>query len=152
MQQAFLDDKFNQSNTLIKHLGSITKIDKNSLTISLLGIIHCESCQAKKNCSLADSNLQEIIVEDNSRLFKLHETVEVIIQKNTGLKAVFWSYVLPFLILMSSLIITTHFMRESIAGIISLLMLIPYYLFLYFFNPFFKKDFKIAVLKINNNE
>ena len=63
--------------------------------------------------------------------------------------AVFFSYVFPFILIMLTLIITTNFVKEWIAGLVSLFILIPYYFMLFVLKDTFKKAFKISILKNN---
>lgn len=139
-------DNINIEN-FVKHEGIISKIRNNVVTVSLKGNINCEGCNIKSICSISDSNSKEVEVYYPDKRLKLHEDVNVILKKDLGLKAIFWAYVLPFLLLISILIIASTFLSELFAGLLAISFLIPYYLILYVLRNQFKKIFKISILK-----
>lgn len=133
----------------IKHEGIISKVIPNGYVVSLKGNINCEGCKAKSACGVSESNDKEIEIFESNQLFGLNESVTVSLKKELGLKAVFWAYVFPFLVMMVTLIISSYFFLEWIAGILSISILGPYYLMLFIFNNKFKKAFKVSILKYN---
>jgi len=133
----------------IKHEGYISNIENNLLTVSLKGNINCEGCKAQSACGVSESNDKEIEIIDNIQGFKLNDTVDVVLEKSLGLKAVFWAYVFPFILIILTLIITTNFLKEWIAGLVSLFILIPYYFMLFVLKDTFQKAFRISIFKNN---
>ena len=131
----------------IKHEGYISKISVSMITVSLKGNINCEGCKAKAACGVSDTNEKQIEVFETNHTFKLNEPVQLVLEKGLGLKAVFFAYFLPFILLIFTLFITSNFLKEWIAGLISLSILIPYYLLLYFTKDSFQKAFNISILK-----
>lgn len=130
-----------------KHEGVISKIRNNVVTVSLKGNISCEACNIKSACGISDSNSKEVEVYYPDKGFKIHEDVIVILKKDLGLKAIFWAYVLPFLLLITILLVASTLVPEWLAGLLSVSFLIPYYSILYMFRNKFKKIFKISILK-----
>ena len=136
------------SKNYIKHSGVISKITNDVVTISLKGNINCEACNAKAACGVSESNSKEIEISDSTQGLKLNENVEVLLNKNLGLKAVFWAYVFPFILLLTVLLITSTLFQEWIAGLLSIAVLLPYYLMLYVLKNTFNKAFKLSILKM----
>lgn len=142
--------KFKISNqNLVKHEGVISKISENGIIVSLRGNVSCDGCKAQSACGVSESDDKEIEIENTNETFNLNETVSVVLEKQLGLKAVFWAYLFPFILIMVTLIITSTFFKEWIAGLISLLILVPYYFMLHVLNNLFKKAFKVSILKNN---
>jgi len=131
----------------IKHEGLISKISDGVLTVSLKGNINCEGCKAKAVCGVSDSKDKEIEVFKTNHSFIINESVQLVLKKNLGLKAVFFAYVIPFILLVFTLFVASNFLKEWIAGLVSLFILIPYYLLLYFSKDSFQKVFIISILK-----
>ncbi len=129
------------------HSGIISKINGDAVTVTLEQNVHCESCRVKAACGISESNTKEIEIVNSSESFKINENVNVVLKKALGLKAVFWAYVFPFLIMFFSLIIASSFLKEWQAGLISILVLIPYYLILYLLKNTFKKALEISISK-----
>jgi sigma-E factor negative regulatory protein RseC len=130
------------------HAGIISKINSDSVIVTLEQNIHCESCHAKGTCGVSESSTKEIEVPNSSGIFKINEQVDVILKKSLGLKAVFWAYVFPFILMFSTLIIASSFLKEWLSGLLSLFVLIPYYLMLYGLKTRLKSSFKMSILKI----
>lgn len=135
------------TNTFV-HSGIISKIAGDSVIVSLEQNVHCESCRAKAACGISDSNTKDIEIENTLGTFKVNESVHVILKKTLGFKAVFWAYVFPFILMFSTLIIASAFLKEWLAGILSLIILAPYYLTLYILKNTLKSNFKMTILKI----
>ncbi|WP_396602949.1 SoxR reducing system RseC family protein [Algibacter sp. R77976] len=135
------------SKNSIVHSGVISKITGSSVFVALEQNIHCESCRAKAACGISESNTKEVEIINCNDSFKINEHVKVVLKRALGFKAVFWAYILPFILMFSTLIIASNFLKEWIAGILSLLILVPYYLTLYFFKSTIKSAFKMSILK-----
>ena len=129
------------------HAGFVSKINSDSIIVTLEQNIHCGACHVKGTCGVSESSTKEIEVLNSDDLFKINEHVDVILKKTLGLKAVFWAYVFPFLLMFFTLIIASNFLKEWLAGLLSLFILIPYYVLLYFLKTSLKGVFKISVLK-----
>ncbi|NNG10417.1 MAG: SoxR reducing system RseC family protein [Arenibacter sp.] len=136
-----------ETNAFI-HSGVVSEINGRSIVVSLDKNVHCESCSAKGACGVSDSASKEVEIIDYEGSIKLNESVKVVLQKKLGQKAVFWAYIFPFLLMLITLITTSLFFAEWIAGLMSLLILIPYYLVVYANNNYFKKTFKISIQRI----
>jgi sigma-E factor negative regulatory protein RseC len=139
----------------MRHSGAISKITTSTITVSLEGNVNCEGCKAKAACGISESNSKEIEIEnphmidtDSAEPFQINEQVDVIMQEELGLKAVFWAYVFPFILLISVLLIASVFFTEWQAGLLALAVLGPYYVSLHYLNSFFKKKFKVSILKM----
>lgn len=142
----------------MKHSGVISKISNSAITVSLEGNINCESCNAKAACGISESNSKEIEIKSppseragTFESFKLNESVDVVMQTELGLKAVFWAYVFPFILMIVVLVVSSNLFKEWIAGLLSLFVLIPYYFMLFVLKNSFRKAFKVSILK-NNQE
>ena len=133
---------------LVKHEGVVSKVSKNSITVSLKGNLHCEACNAKSACGVSDSDTKEIEIETPAQKLELNENVEVFLKKDLGLKAVFWAYVFPFILLFAVLLIASTLYPEWLAGLLAIGVLIPYYLLLYVLKNSFKSAFKVSVSKL----
>lgn len=142
-----MKDKEQETNVFI-HSGVVSRIRGRSIIVSLDKNIHCESCRAKGACGVSDTANKEVEIIDADSAFKLNDPVEVTLRKNLGHKAVFWAYILPFIIMMATLLLMSFFFEEWMAGLVSLLVLVPYYAIVYALKNYFKETFKISILRI----
>ena len=142
-----MDFKPEETNVFI-HSGVVSRITGTSVIVSLDENVHCESCSAKGVCGISDSASKEVEVIDPKESYTLNEPVEVILKKNLGHKAVFWAYIFPFILMLSTLLITFLLFAEWVAGLLSLLILVPYYATVYALKNYFKETFRISILRI----
>lgn len=119
-------------NSTIVHDGIIVEVMADVVRVQILSQTACSSCHAKGACTASDSELKIIDVSNPHSDYHVGDKVQVSMFSNQGLRALFYAYVIPFIILISTLIISSAFVHELIAGLISLFVLVPYYAILYF--------------------
>lgn len=130
------------------HSGVVSEMKGSSIIVALDKNVHCETCSAKGACGVTDTVNKTVEVVHPVGSFKLNQPVEVILKKDLGQKAVFWAYIFPFLLMLATLVTSSLFLQEWLAGVLSLLILVPYYGTLYALKDYFKKTFRITVLSI----
>jgi len=131
----------------IRHVGTVSKISENTVTVRLNGNLNCSGCSSKSACGMAESESKEIELQNQGNTYKINESVELVLEKNLGLKAVIWAYIFPFILMLSTLLIAMAFFSEPFSGLIALLVLIPYFAVLYFSKNIFGRVFKISLIK-----
>jgi sigma-E factor negative regulatory protein RseC len=131
----------------ITHDGHIAKIADGIIYVRIISNSGCVSCTAKSSCSVAE--VEEKIVEVpviEGREYAIGDAVVVVLNQNQGLKAVFVGYILPFFVLLFSLLGMKYLVGdEGIAGLFALAMLIPYYLGLYLFRKVVRRSFSFVL-------
>jgi len=129
---------------IVTHPGIIKEVDGNKVSVSVISKAGCASCQIKGSCSVGE--VEEKIVEmelPRGFSFKEGQMVTVEMKQSLGTFAVLLGYVFPFLVILLSLILFLQLgLDEGLAGIFSLLMLVPYYGLLYLSKDFFRKKFQ----------
>ncbi len=131
----------------IKHSGVIKEIDDHQYYISIVAQSACAGCSAKSVCNV--SEMKDEIVEvprNQNESFGVGDKVDILMEKSQGTKAVMLGYVLPFLIVLITLIISLNlFGSEGVAGLISIGVLVPYYLILYVNRDKLKTAFRFRI-------
>lgn len=135
------------NKNVFTHEGFISKIKEDSLVVTLEPNLECDSCHARGACGVVGSGTKKIEVYHTDESFDIDERVKVSLKKTTGIKAVFWAYIAPFFLMFLTLVITSSFFKEWIAGLMSLFILLPYYFSLYFLKNKLKESFMVTVLK-----
>lgn len=132
----------------ITHDGIISSISKDVITVMIVSKASCASCQVKGACSASD--IEEKIVEVKRNLNDRHEVgdkVTVMMDQSLGTLAVMFGYVFPFLVLLIGLILFTQTLSsEGLAGLLALLLLIPYYFVLYLTKNKMAKKFQFRII------
>jgi sigma-E factor negative regulatory protein RseC len=137
----------------IEHQGIVSKIAGDKVFVNLTNVSDCSSCHVQSMCQVSEVDNKEIeIIRERGNAFKKGDKVEVSFDKSQGPKALFLGYLLPFLIVLVTLLIVSEISGdEAISGLFSLLILIPYYLVLFSFRSKLKKEFTFK-LKASMNK
>ena len=141
----------NETAGYIEHQGIVAAIDDKKVLVNLINTSSCSSCHVKSFCNVSDTDNKTIEISQNAKnMIKKGDHVIVNYEKSMGPKALFLGYVLPFLLVISVLVLTLELTKnEAVAGLSSLAILLPYYLSLYVFRNELKTrfEFKIKTIK-----
>jgi sigma-E factor negative regulatory protein RseC len=131
----------------IRHSGVVKKVDEQFTYVSIISQSACASCHAKGACNITD--LQEEVVEIPRRDQDEHQVgdrVEVVMRKSLGTRAVMLGYGIPFLLVIGTMITVLAISgSEGLSGLLSLGILIPYYLLLYLRRGRLKRTFTFSL-------
>jgi len=134
---------------LIEHSGIVRNVNGKHIQVQIVQLSACSSCHAKGACSAADMDEKLIDVETDNLDYKVGDTVILYGQSSMGLFAVLLAFVIPFLlILLTLLIINNYTYNESLSGSIALGTLVPYFLILSRFNTKLKSRLKFQAKKL----
>jgi len=89
----------------IEHEGVITGLDDNTVKVSLVNVSSCASCHAKAMCNVSETDQKEIEVLRQGQPYKIGEKVRLSYQRSLEFKALFLGYLLPFLLVLGTLIV-----------------------------------------------
>jgi len=133
----------------IEHTGIVTHIDGTKIQVQIVQLSACSSCHAKGACSASDKDEKFIDVETTDTTYKIGDQVQLIGESSMGLFAVLIAFIIPFLlILISLLILRSYTTNEALSGIIALGVLVPYFIILSLFNKKLKNKLRFTVQKI----
>jgi sigma-E factor negative regulatory protein RseC len=134
----------------ISHKGIVKDFSENGVIVSILSESACSACHAKGMCSVSDTAEKEVEVAHYQGEYHIGQQVIVYTSTSQGFRALFLAYILPFILMMTVLITSLNLTgSEGWSGLLSVAMLIPYYLFLYLFRNKLKRsfDFKIGSIQ-----
>ena len=131
------------STVTITHPGVIKNLSISRAAVSIIVNSGCASCEVKSSCSISDAKEKIIEVSfASSDNYQEGQHVMVEMKQSMGTWAVLLGYFFPFLFVLIGLIIFTSFgLDEGLSALLSLGLLIPYYLFLYFTRNLLRKKF-----------
>jgi len=137
---------------LIEHTGIINSIQGNKFRILIIQESVCSACNVKGACTLSGQQDKIIETESLDTSLKVGDMVQLTCKNKIGFQAVFLAFVAPFILILITITILKFIVpNEIISGGIALLVLIPYYLLLSFFNKKLKTKFKFEIIKENND-
>lgn len=137
------------SNDCIEQKGIVEEIDNGIARVMVTSLSACASCHAQETCHAGEIASKEIEVFVGNSEFKKGELVNIQMQKSLGLKATFLAYLLPIVIIFVTLLILRGTsLGEGLMAVLSLLVLIPYFIILYLFKNKLSKKFQFSLTKV----
>lgn len=133
------------SHETIQHDGIVKKVDSKSVVVSISSNSACSGCHAEGICNI--SGKEEKIVEVKGRYnVSPGDTVTVLMEQSTGYKAVVLSYLIPLVIVIAGLIALNSLSASELAGgLVSISLLLPYFLILYLFRKKINRSFTFSL-------
>ena len=126
------------------------EVNDTKLIVNIVNQSACSTCHSKSACTVADYQDKEIEINDFTGTYKLGQEVTIVFKQSKGFTALIWAYVIPFFLVLTTLIVMMEVTGSELkAGILSLIILIPYFTTLYFFRHLLKKVLKFEVEEIN---
>jgi len=139
------------SGDIIEHQGEIIEIGIDYIMVEIISQSACSSCNAKSMCSMSEAESKVVEVENKgNEMFEVGETVNVILRKSLGFKALYISYLIPLLILILILLSLSSFgIGELTTGLSIIIALAVYYIGVYLLRDRFKREFVFTIEKLN---
>jgi sigma-E factor negative regulatory protein RseC len=127
----------------IKHSGIVANIDKNIVRVEIISLSACASCKSKSMCQMSGSKEKIIDVPvPDSEKYSIGQSVNIVMQQQLGLKAVFLAYVMPFLVCIIALFgLSFAFDNELVYGGGAILATTLYFIGLKWFSDKLSKVF-----------
>ncbi|MBN2805179.1 MAG: SoxR reducing system RseC family protein [Prolixibacteraceae bacterium] len=130
----------------VTHTGFVKEIGKRGIKVGIIVQSGCASCQIKGACNMAEQSDKELDIDCNPNDYQLGQQVVVRLKSSQGMNALFLGYVLPFIVLLTVMIIVSNLTTdEGLIGIAALASLVPYYSALYLYRNKIKKKFTYVV-------
>jgi len=133
------------SDCIVKS-GVVERIDNQVIYVKVLTTGACVSCHAKGACTSLDTSERLIEIDQTTAPdVKSGQIIQVSMKNSNGNLAVVYGYVIPFLIVIISLLFLISMTTEGIAGLLSIALLMPYYLILYLMKNRLRKRFMFTI-------
>ena len=132
----------------IEHSGFVTRVEGKNIQVQIIQMSACSSCHAKGACSAADMDEKFVDVESADDSLRIGDQVNIVGESSTGLLAVLLAFVIPFMLILTSLFVLRDIVpNEAVSGTVSLALLIPYYIILSLFNKKLKRKLQFRIEK-----
>lgn len=136
--ESIMDTKF------VTHPGFIKSISDGKAEVTIISKSACATCDIKGSCSVSDTKEKVIDVRLPERIenYQIGQSVTVKMKQSSGVWAILFGYVFPFVAVVLALIVLTSLQfDQGLAGVLSISILIPYYFVIYLSRNLFKKRF-----------
>jgi sigma-E factor negative regulatory protein RseC len=137
------------STDCIEQKGIIEEISNGTAKVHVTSLSACASCATKGACHAGESANKTVEVFIGDQNYHKGELVNIRMNKTLGFRATLLAYILPFFVLLITLIILTELeISEVISGLLSLAVLVPYFLILYLKKDKLQKTFQFTLNKV----
>lgn len=124
----------------IEHKAQIIKIRNNQLTVKIIDLSSCHDCQAEGSCGVEGIGDGTMEVPYVHKAYKVGDIITLVFTSSFGLLSVLLAFVLPLILLLCTLILSSLIIEsEKFLALISLFIIMPYYAMLYLFRHKFEK-------------
>lgn len=112
----------------------------------------CSGCHAASACTIMDRKERRVTVYQDTSEFRVGDQVYLKAADSMGLKAVFWAFVMPLILLFIVAILVTQLfhIKDIWAVLYSLAAVAVYYLILSCFRKKLQKNVFFTIEKISN--
>ena len=129
----------------IQHDGTVRKVDGNSVLVSISSNASCSGCHAEGLCGISGKEEKTVDIRGSYKVSP-GDKVTVLMDQSAGFRAVALSYLIPLVIVVASLVVLNLLsFRELTAGLVSISMLIPWFLILHFFRDRISRNFTFTI-------
>lgn len=138
-------------STIITHKGRVKQIDNTRIQVQIMQASACSACEAKSLCHSAESKEKMIEVHAvDAADFEVGQEVMLVGTLSQGLKAVVYAYVIPLILMLVVLFLSLlRGMDEALSALLSIGVLIPYYLIIYLLRHYLTRKFSFTLKHIN---
>lgn len=133
----------------LTHSAKIIKINSNSVEVQICRPEACSGCAVKSACQLKNNHQQQLLIptKDTSNYY-IDQLVMIEISPQTGLHAILYAYIIPLILMLSTLIITIQITSDELtAGFFSIFVLAPYYIALFLCKKHLNQKFSFKILE-----
>jgi len=138
-----MDDNINKGT--VSHEGIVCKKDNNSVIVRIKSSSACSGCHAEGYCNITD-NKEKLINVTGSYNVNPGDPVIILMKQSMGFRALILGYLLPLVILVASLVVFLGMqLSELTAGLLSIAILLPYFLILYLLRNRISNKFNFTI-------
>ena len=117
----------------VEHIATVIRADDDVVEAELTVQSACAACHARSVCGLGESKRKRVeIATPDAAAYVPGESVVVSIESNMGMTAVFWAYVMPFVVLLGALIVSSSAgAGDGVSALAALAAIALYFVALY---------------------
>lgn len=131
--------------------GVVVSVSSEKVSVRIIARSACGSCTAKSLCGAGDIAEKIIEVKKPAGVYALGEQVVVSMSSGLGARATIFGYLFPFVLLIVSLITLDAFgVSELTNGLISIGVLVPYFIILWLLRKRFEKRFVFEIQSLTD--
>lgn len=139
-------------STKINHAGIVESITDDCVKVRILQTSACAACKVASHCNASESKekIVDVMGRRDVKGLKVGDSVVVSASRDVANRALLLAFGVPFLILMTVLVVALRFVsEEGLAALVALGMLIPYYALLWLMRDRIRQCLSFELESIN---
>lgn len=132
---------------IIEHTGVVLAVDNGRVRVQFSQQSACSGCHARSMCQSTESREREVWAWTGEPM-QVGDKVMVQVAERVAWRAIALAYGLPFVLMMTALVVMQQWLSEAVAGTIALVTMAMYYIVLSFFRERLQKSFDFTARKI----
>ncbi len=135
---------------IMEHEARIVAVypDEKRVEAEMMVSSACGNCKAKAVCGGGESQVRQVSAyTDHPEIYKVGDEVTIAIEQIMGFKAIIFSYIVPLVVMLLTLLLTHSRYGDLIAGLSALGSCAIYFVVLAFFR---KRLEKVIVFSVRN--
>jgi positive regulator of sigma E activity len=137
--------KDKRNHELIEHDGIVRQVNPNNVIVEFSSDCNCSGCHAEALCNISGKHDKSIEISGNYNVSP-GDTVTVLMKEAMGYKAVILGYLIPLMLVIAGLSVMVSIgLKEFIAGIGSIAILVPYFFLLRLFRERINSSFTFSI-------
>ncbi|MBR2333572.1 MAG: SoxR reducing system RseC family protein [Rikenellaceae bacterium] len=134
----------------IEHKAVVVAVEGSVVEVEMTVEEACAGCRAKEICGVGTSERRVVAVHDSmAQYYEVGEQVSISIEEIMGVKAVIYTYIIPFFIMITLLLgLKAAEASDLVAGGSALLAAGLYYVVLWFFRSRLEKEIVFKIKKL----
>ena len=130
----------------ISHIGKITDIAPDFITVQIVSESACASCHAASLCGTADAATKLISVPFTLGDWSVGQEVDVFLKRSMGFKAVWLAYAIPLLVLLAVLLaLLGAGLGEMASALAAIASVAIYYFVLFLFRDKLRNEYSFYI-------
>ncbi|HLO91708.1 MAG: SoxR reducing system RseC family protein [Chloroflexota bacterium] len=126
--------------------GVVESIGTDHIKVKINNQSACSMCYSKGVCTSLGSGQRTVDVEKSkTAAVEPGDVVDIQMISSSGWLAVLFGYVFPFILLITTLLVSSAFFPELVSALLALGILVPYFFILYAFRHRMKRYFRFTM-------
>ena len=138
-------------STKISHSGVVERIESDQVHVRIVQTSACATCKVAGYCNAAESKekIIDVFCDTAAKNLQVGQHVTVTTSGTVAAKALLWGFGLPFVLLVSVLVIVLLMTSsEGLAALSALAALIPYYFVLWLLRDRMRKELSFQIVPL----
>ena len=133
----------------IEHIATVMRVGDGGVEVELTAQSACAACHARMACGMGESTRKRIeVTTSEASAFTQGERVVISVERNMGMTAVLWAYVVPFVVLLGALVSASLAgWGDGAAALTALGGVVLYYAALYLFRERLERKIHFKIHK-----